>query len=521
MVEHISIKEVIKTDKNVSLKTETKESSDHFLSLLLQKSEETEGESTSLLETLLNNDFEQVQDDTTSEEISDTFFSKIGQFIEQEDVKEKTVEVVKKILLSQANQKETLFSEGEIKEIKESSSLKELITLAQKKGLNIESIVAEALQAVNKSVSTVQEAQTDTLLRHMKKEESKSSSSELSISLKDETKEIKKEVSTLLKTSSVTSNEVKESVESKPLTLEQVVKELTQKENKTSTKKSEAVYVESKESGVKESVDSLSKEEGKENTSRVSKIAQEVQKNESVLTEVAQTSRKDVLKSELKEGVSQDKSRESVIQSDIKKEVGVKIDDRLKGSESTKVLTEASQTLEEEISEESTQKVATKTTQKAETTMQTMQSDSSLSLMSTSSINEVKYKSINATQTLNHFSSSLQEAIKEYKPPISKLSIELNPENLGKVDVTIAQRGNSIQVSMNTAQSNVALFMQNQADFKAALSNIGFSDVDMSFNSNQKEQQNRQQQAAKTYDSHQEEAINDIEITATLSYEYA
>ena len=133
-------------------------------------------------------------------------------------------------------------------------------------------------------------------------------------------------------------------------------------------------------------------------------------------------------------------------------------------------------------------------------------------------MSELKGKQFLAKQVIKNFTQNLDEVIKNYKPPISKVDIELNPKNLGKVEVTIIQRGNNIQVNMNSDQSNIALFQTNQAEFKQALSNIGFSNIDMSFNSNQ-EKEKKQNQAKKSYKENEEfEEMGEIEIQANYQY---
>ena len=133
-------------------------------------------------------------------------------------------------------------------------------------------------------------------------------------------------------------------------------------------------------------------------------------------------------------------------------------------------------------------------------------------------VSELKGKQFLAKQVIKNFNQNLDEAIKNYKPPISKIDIELNPKNLGKVEVTIIQRGNNIQVNMNSDQSNIALFQTNQAEFKQALSNIGFSNIDMSFNSNQ-DKEKKQNQAKKSYKENEEfEEMGEIEIQANYQY---
>ena len=133
---------------------------------------------------------------------------------------------------------------------------------------------------------------------------------------------------------------------------------------------------------------------------------------------------------------------------------------------------------------------------------------------------ELKTKIVNAKQTIDSFKNNLDEAIKNYKPPISKVNIELNPKNLGKVEVSIIQRGNNIQVNMNSDQNNIQLFQTHQAEFRQALSNIGFSNIDMNFNSNQ--DRDKKQQGKKIYKENDMEVDNienpDIEITANYRY---
>jgi len=134
-------------------------------------------------------------------------------------------------------------------------------------------------------------------------------------------------------------------------------------------------------------------------------------------------------------------------------------------------------------------------------------------------INDIRNR-IDTKQTLESFKNNLDEAIKNYKPPISKVNIELNPKNLGKVEVSIIQRGNNIQVHLNSDVNNINLFQTHQAEFRQALSNIGFNNIDMSFNQNQNKDERKRNQAKKAYEENDEiQEVADIEIKA--SYKYA
>ena len=75
-----------------------------------------------------------------------------------------------------------------------------------------------------------------------------------------------------------------------------------------------------------------------------------------------------------------------------------------------------------------------------------------------------------------------------------KIKMELKPAGLGEVDVTLLTRGNNLQVNINSNSSTIAMFMQNQTEFKNSLVNTGFSDLQMNFSDQQKKEQDSQNQ---------------------------
>lgn len=94
---------------------------------------------------------------------------------------------------------------------------------------------------------------------------------------------------------------------------------------------------------------------------------------------------------------------------------------------------------------------------------------------------EIMYRSAAARETLRNFTGYLREGINNYKPPLSKLSIELSPENLGTVEVTIKQRGTQLLVQIHSNPQALQLFMANAQDFKQQLFGIGYENIEMSF----------------------------------------
>jgi len=109
-----------------------------------------------------------------------------------------------------------------------------------------------------------------------------------------------------------------------------------------------------------------------------------------------------------------------------------------------------------------------------------------------------------AKQTFSSFANDLREKIDNYKPPMMKMQIALNPKELGEVKVTLLNRGNSLHVNISSNTNSMAIFTQNQAEFKNSLVNMGFTNLQMNF-SDQKGQDN--QQNTQHNSSHKE--IND------------
>ncbi|ELA5076487.1 flagellar hook-length control protein FliK [Campylobacter coli] len=108
-------------------------------------------------------------------------------------------------------------------------------------------------------------------------------------------------------------------------------------------------------------------------------------------------------------------------------------------------------------------------------------------------ISQNNTKNITPKETLQYFSQDLKAAMEQYKAPITKLSITLNPHNLGEVEVTLVQRGNNLHINFNSNTNAMNLFIQNQAEFKNSLVNMGFTGLEMNFSDQGKREQNQNQ----------------------------
>ncbi len=87
-------------------------------------------------------------------------------------------------------------------------------------------------------------------------------------------------------------------------------------------------------------------------------------------------------------------------------------------------------------------------------------------------------------KTFHNFAQDFKEKVESYKAPLMKIKMQLTPGNLGDVDVTLINRGNNLHVSINSNPNTIALFVQNQAEFKNSLVNMGFSGLQMNFGEN-------------------------------------
>ena len=100
---------------------------------------------------------------------------------------------------------------------------------------------------------------------------------------------------------------------------------------------------------------------------------------------------------------------------------------------------------------------------------------------STPKTEQLGSKLFDARETMRHFAHNLRSEIQNYKPPLTKITLELQPANLGSVEVSIISQGKNIQIQLNAPQNTLNLFIQNQSDLRTALSQIGYDNVAMSF----------------------------------------
>ena len=118
-------------------------------------------------------------------------------------------------------------------------------------------------------------------------------------------------------------------------------------------------------------------------------------------------------------------------------------------------------------------------------------------------------------ETLSNFSSTLKEQVQNYKAPITRFNITLNPLNLGEVEITMVNRGNNLHVNFSSTTATMNLFLQNQAEFKNSLVNMGFTELEMNF-SDQNQRQEKREQAKNKYSSNQSDESENSQAEQSL-----
>ncbi|GAA8419140.1 flagellar hook-length control protein FliK [Helicobacter pylori] len=126
-------------------------------------------------------------------------------------------------------------------------------------------------------------------------------------------------------------------------------------------------------------------------------------------------------------------------------------------------------------------------------------------------------KSIAPKETIKHFAQQLKQEIQEYKPPMSKISMDLFPKELGKVEVTIQKVGKNLKVSVISHNNSLQTFLDNQQDLKNSLNALGFEGVDLSFSQDSsKEQQAPKDQPKEPF---KEQELTPLKESVLKSYQ--
>ena len=131
-----------------------------------------------------------------------------------------------------------------------------------------------------------------------------------------------------------------------------------------------------------------------------------------------------------------------------------------------------------------------------------------------------------AKQMVKYLSQDVKQAIDDYKAPFTRVKVQLNPQQLGEVELTVVQRGKNLHVNLSSNNAAINTLAMNANDLKIQLQNNGINNASLHFNNNGQggesansghsnpQQQNREH-AQKEYNYFDQEEANE-EVLSSL-----
>ena len=87
-------------------------------------------------------------------------------------------------------------------------------------------------------------------------------------------------------------------------------------------------------------------------------------------------------------------------------------------------------------------------------------------------------------QMTKYLSQDVKTAIEDYKAPFTRIKVQLNPQRLGEVDLTIVQRGKNLHINLTSNNAAINTLALNANDLKVQLTNNGINNASLNFNNN-------------------------------------
>ena len=131
-----------------------------------------------------------------------------------------------------------------------------------------------------------------------------------------------------------------------------------------------------------------------------------------------------------------------------------------------------------------------------------------------------------AKQMIKYLSNDVKSAIEDYKSPFTRVKIQLNPQRLGEVDLTIVQRGKNLHVNISSNNAAINTLAANVSELRTQLNNSGINNASLNFNNSSQNsdtnaghqsQQHRQNEkdAHEKYNYFENEELNE-EVLSSL-----
>ncbi|MDQ7045279.1 MAG: flagellar hook-length control protein FliK [Sulfurimonas sp.] len=133
--------------------------------------------------------------------------------------------------------------------------------------------------------------------------------------------------------------------------------------------------------------------------------------------------------------------------------------------------------------------------------------------LSTHKADSFEVKLNEAKQMIKYLSADVKTAIEDYKSPFTRIKVQLNPQQLGEVDVTIVQRGKNLHVNISSNTAAINTLAMNANELKTQLNNNGINNASLNFNNSEQhsQEQNSQQQRNRQNERDADEEYNYFE----------
>ena len=145
---------------------------------------------------------------------------------------------------------------------------------------------------------------------------------------------------------------------------------------------------------------------------------------------------------------------------------------------------------------------------------------------STQKVDSFEVKVNEAKQMMKYLSQDVKTAIDDYKSPFTKIKVQLNPQQLGEVDLTVVKRGKNLHVNISSNTAAINTLAMNVNELKMQLTSNGINNATFNFNgsqngenaqTSQQQQQQSKEQAKQEYnyfnnEESTEEVLTSLEI---------
>ncbi|MCD6173024.1 MAG: flagellar hook-length control protein FliK [Sulfurimonas sp.] len=115
--------------------------------------------------------------------------------------------------------------------------------------------------------------------------------------------------------------------------------------------------------------------------------------------------------------------------------------------------------------------------------------------LTTSKADSFEVKLNEAKQMIKYISQDVKNAIENYKSPFIRIKVQLNPQKLGEIDLTVVQRGKNLHINISSNNTAINTLSMNANELRTQLANTGINNATLNFNnSSQNSEQNGSQQ---------------------------